>query len=143
MVQAALRGLINCLMGAIGAAARCWQLLLSSQLKTCGSPSRLSSRPLACCSTSCCEVPRLVIQIWFPAIHPPVFQGIDFKAPQALLGSCGINLLTKLILTVLVPSPSATEGRVFPFRCCCFSGLHPQTAIPAVFHFHVALCIFL
>lgn len=143
MVQAALRGLINRLMGAIGAAARCWRLLLSSQLKTCGSPSRSSSRPLPCCSTTCCKVPRLVVQIWFPAIRPPVFQGIDFKAPQALLGSCSINLLPKLILTVLVASPSATGGRVFPFRCRCFSGLHPQTATPAVFHFYMALCIFL
>lgn len=82
MVQAALRGLINCLMGAIGAAARCWRLLLSSQLKTCGSPSRSSSRPLPCCSMTCCKVPRLVVSCNSPSRFPRH----RFQSPTGLAG---------------------------------------------------------
>lgn len=46
---------------------------------------------------------------WSPVIHTPVYKVINSKAPQSLLGFCNINIITKLIITVLfIMSPSGT-----------------------------------
>lgn len=89
-----------------------------SPLRAPGSRSKLSARSLVHLAGHLLTALQSVIisleaddfnSDWFPVIHTPVYKVINSKAPQSLLGFCNINIITKLIITVLfITSPSGT-----------------------------------